>query len=273
MTELQSKEFELLKCFVDICDKLNLKYYLVCGTALGAIKYNGFIPWDDDIDVALCREDYEVFIKESQKYLPSYVFLQNYKSDPKYPQFFSKLRDSRTTYIEQSVEHIDMNHGVYIDIFPVDGYPDTPVGQRQLEFNKMVFMLSQSCAFQGKKSLKLIVLEKIIVLFGVKKSLKRIIERFDRMISSYSTKDCSIWCNHGNWQGKLEYAPKEQYGEGAWAMFEGLRVRVPEKYDEYLTQKYGDWRADPPESEKVGHHYYSVMDLHKPYTEYISKGE
>ena len=69
MNELQKIEFDLLKIFVEICQKLNLNYYLVCGTALGAVKYNGFIPWDDDIDVALCREDYEIFCQKAQQLL------------------------------------------------------------------------------------------------------------------------------------------------------------------------------------------------------------
>ena len=89
------------------------------------------------------------------------------------------------------------------------------------------------------------------------------------MISSYSTESSAVWCNHGNWQGRLEYARKEQYGNGAIKKFEDIEVIVPELYDEYLTQKYGDWRSDLPEEEKIGHHFYSVMDLDKPYDEYI----
>lgn len=89
------------------------------------------------------------------------------------------------------------------------------------------------------------------------------------IIFYYSTETSAIWCNHGNWQGKLEYAPKEQYGDGTWATFEGLKVRIPEKYDEYLTQKYGDWRAELPAEQQVGHHYAEVIDLNRPYTDYI----
>ena len=94
MNELQEKEFELLKIFVEICKKLNINYYMVCGTALGAVKYNGFIPWDDDIDVALCRKDYETFCESAQSYLPNGLFLQTYKTDKQFPHVFAKLRDS-----------------------------------------------------------------------------------------------------------------------------------------------------------------------------------
>ena len=74
-------------------------------------------------------------------------------------------------------------------------------------------------------------------------------------------------CNHGNWQKSLEYAPKEHYGQGTTAEFEGMTVRIPEQYDEYLTRKYGDWRAELPPEQRVGHHYYTLMDLDTPYTQ------
>jgi lipopolysaccharide cholinephosphotransferase len=106
-------------------------------------------------------------------------------------------------------------------------------------------------------------------LLGFHKNTNKYLKRLDKILSAYSTEVSPIWCNHGNWQGKLEYAPKEQYGKGVMMKFEGIDVRVPEKYDEYLTQKYGDWRADLPKEKQVGHHYYSVMDLNRPYTYYM----
>ena len=273
MNELQKIEYELLKQFIDISEKLGVTYYLVCGSALGAVKYNGFIPWDDDVDVALPRADYERFISEAQKYLPEHIFLQNYQTDPSFTHIYSKLRASNTTYIEKAVAHLPINHGVYIDVFPLDGYPKRKFDKMNMEMQKKVYQLQISCVYKFKRSLKGKILYKVGRVLGWHKRTAIILKKYNTCISKFPCNRAEIICNHGNWQGKLEYAPKEQYGEGAWAMFEGLRVRVPEKYDEYLTQKYGDWRADPPESEKVGHHYYSVMDLHKPYTEYISKGE
>ena len=139
MTNLQKIEFGILKEFIRICEILNLKYYIVCGSALGAVKYGGFIPWDDDIDVALPREDYEVFLCEAPKYLPEHLFLQTYKTDPKIPVIYAKLRNSNTTYIENSCKSIDMNHGIYIDIFPLDGYPVALKEQKKLERAKLFY--------------------------------------------------------------------------------------------------------------------------------------
>lgn len=269
MNELQKIEFELLKNFIDICESLGLKYYLVCGTALGAVKYNGFIPWDDDIDVALLRPDYEVFINKAQELLPENIFLQNYKTDPAFPQIFSKLRNSNTTYIEKASAKLPINHGIYIDIFPLDGYPKELKLQRKLEKKKRRYKRQLSCAFEVDRSLA----GKATCLFnkmiGCHKKTHMIAEKFEKTISSVSVWESDLWCNHGNWQGKLEYAPKWHYGDGALAQFEHTDVCVPEQWNAYLTQKYGDWRADLPEAEQVGHHYYEVLECNNSYIKYI----
>ena len=269
MTQLQTIELEILKEFIKACDKLGLTYYLVCGTALGAVKYSGFIPWDDDVDVALLRPDYELFCKNAQDVLPSNMFIQNYKTDPEFPQFFSKLRNSDTTYIESSVKTKRMNHGVYIDVFPLDGYPQNATEARWLERLKAIYKMELSAAYDSpcsKKIKPIIIAERAI---GCHKRTQKIAKKIDSMISAYSVENSKLWCNHGNWQGSIEYAPKEQYGEGTWAEFEGLKVRIPKNYDEYLTQKYGNWRDDIPNEEKIGHHYYTICDLTKSYTHYI----
>ncbi len=270
MNDLQQTEFEILKCFIEICERLNLKYFLVCGTALGAVKYGGFIPWDDDVDVALPREDYEIFCEKAQELLPEGFFLQTYKTDNKYPRIFAKIRNSNTAYFEKAVAKFKINHGVYIDIFPLDGYPTNKLAQKKIEFQKVYYDLLLSSNFDTDCTLKVKIIRKIFRILGFHKKTAKAIARFEKSISAYPTKNSKVWCNHGNWQKKLEYAPIEQYGNGIPMDFEGIRAVVPEKYDEYLTQKYGDWRADLPESEKVGHHYYSVMDLEKSYTEYMN---
>lgn len=272
MTDLQKIEFDMLKIFVGICERLDLKYYLVCGSALGAVKYEGFIPWDDDVDVGLLRPDYEIFIREAKKYLPDYLFLQNYHTDREFSQVFSKLRNCNTTYIEKSCANLHINHGVYIDIFPLDGYPDNDKDISKLEAEKIKFLRNMSCVYDMPDlTFKAKLAKKLRRILGKNKHTDKRVAKFEKVISSPNADSSSIICNHGNWQGKLEYAPKEQYGLGVWATFEGLKVRIPEKYDEYLTQKYGDWRADLPEDQKVGHHYFAVCDVNRPYSDYIEE--
>lgn len=269
MNDLQQKELELLKMFVDVCNSLNLRYYLVCGSALGAVKYKGFIPWDDDIDVGMPREDYEIFIKNVQPLLPNNIFLQNYKTDPSFPHVYSKLRNSDTTYIEKNVAHLKINHGVYIDVFPLDGYPQTWIEKKALKYKKKFLNWLQYCALDTRGGWRVDLRNSFFKKLGFHKKTHKTLARLERLISRYSTQDSKIWCNHGNWQGELEYAEKGQYNNGSVAEFEGIKVRIPENYDAYLTQKYGDWRADLPEEQKRGHHYYTVCDLENPYTKYI----
>ena len=273
MNDYQKVELELLKVFIDICQKLNLKYYMACGSVLGAVKYHGFIPWDDDIDVCLLRPDYDVFVREAPKYLPEYLFLQNYESDPLFPSIISKIRDSRTTWIEKGVAHLDINHGIYLDIFPIDGYPMTAKAQKAFEKRKMHYERVRAGSFKGKFRL-LHIRTNIIVLanklFGIFASSYENIKRYEALLRECLPEESNIWCNHGNWQGKLEYADKSQYGDGAWADFEGLKVRIPENYDAYLTQKYGDWRSDLPDDKKISGHFFEHQDVNKSYLEYMN---
>lgn len=276
MNDLQKAELEILKVFLEICNKEDLQYYLVCGSALGAVKYQGFIPWDDDIDVALPRVDYEKFIVVAHDYLPQYFFLQNYKTDQEYHRIGSKLRDSRTTYIERMTEDLKINQGVFIDVFPLDGLWITKKEQKEFkkiqkeyEVKRRVNLnynrLSRDNIFSIRTNL-VYFLRCITKCFS---NTWEIIEKYDHMISSYSSEKSEMYCNFANSVSESEYSPKQQYGKGIMMKFEGLDVRVPEKYDEYLTQKYGDWRKELPEKEQIGHHYYSIIDLENSYTKYM----
>jgi len=267
MNDLQKKEFELLKYFLDICEKLNLKYYLVCGSALGAVKYKGFIPWDDDMDIALPREDYEKFLEKAPSMLPENLFLQNYRTDKNFPAVFSKLRNSSTTYIESGYKNLKINHGVFIDIFALDGYPSDPAEISKFEKKKLWFVRKYLCALAPAGSTKARIMRQVLRFAGCHRNTAKSLAEYEKMIVSCD--NTQVWCNYGNFRGYMEKLPCDVYGEGVEADFEGIKVRIPSKYDEYLREKYGDYTQDPPLEEQVGHHYYEVLDLEKPYTEYI----
>ena len=269
MNELQQKEFDLLKEFDRICRELELPYFLVCGSALGAVKYQGFIPWDDDVDVAMYRQDYEKFITMAPAMLPQNLFLQNHRTEPRFPQLYSKLRDSETTYIEKTAATIPMNHGIFIDIFPLDGYPKGKLAQKRLEFRNKLYQSMLLSAYDFPRNAPNRVICGIYRLFGIHRRSGKIAAKLNHILSKYGVEGSELVCNHGNWQGKLEYAPKWHYGSGKTVKFEGLTSYVPESYDDYLGQKYGDWRADLPPEEQKGHHYHSVCDVHKAYTHYL----
>lgn len=257
---LQSAELNMLKVFLDVCSQLDVKPFLVCGSALGAIKYRGFIPWDDDVDVALLRSEYELFLDQAPEMLPEWCFLQNCRTEGSFPHIYSKLRDTRTVMIECSERLLPITRGVFIDVFPLDGYPENRIGQMIFEMRKQAYVRALNSAFEHEGLVRR-AFYGTLRLLGCHKHISSIAASYERMLKEYPPESSRLWCNHGNWQGKLEYAPREQYGKGYVATFEGLEVYVPEKYDDYLSQKYGDWRSDPPLEQRASHHRFSIVDI------------
>lgn len=263
MTNLQKVEFDILKSFIGVCEKLNLKYYLICGSALGAVKYNGFIPWDDDIDVALPRPYYNILMEKGQQFLPQEYFLQNYKNEKGLALISSKIKDSRTTYIEKDHCHLkSINHGVFIDVVPLDYYPED---DREFMLNFQVFNRCRRVHLKSKESYKNAIKNLIKPFFNIQKYY----QKFEEYLSLEEHSEYPYYCNLLNAKNNNRYLPIEVYGEGTTAKFEGIDVIIPEKYDEYLTAYYGNWRADLPPEQQVGHHYAEVIDLERPYTDYV----
>lgn len=273
MNQLQQVELNILKEFDRVCSILGLPYYLVCGSALGAVKYRGFIPWDDDIDVGMLRDDYNAFVEKAPALLDERFFLQNYRSEPAFPQIYSKLRDSSTTYIEASAAHLRINHGVFIDVFPIDGYPKGRLEKLLLEGRKRAYQSMLLSAYNVPRAGRSAVLHRLYCMLGIDRRTAKVASRLEGLLSRYPVAESDLMCNHGNWQGVLEYAPSDQYGQGASVLFEGMNICVPEKFHDYLTQKYGDYTKDPPETEQVGHHYFVICDCAKSYECYIEESK
>ncbi len=267
MSKLKLIELDLLQIFIKTCNDLGLKYYVIGGTLLGTVRHKGFIPWDDDIDVAMPRKDYEIWIKEAQDLIDNErYFVQTYHSDPYYPANFAKLRNNNTTFIESSLRGLDINHGVYIDVFPLDYYPK----------NSDVFRLKQFCltskitqaydtdAITYSKTKKMI--RKLASLFVLGTPFDAVRKRENLYRSVTHGK---LLANHCGAWGIKEIVPAEWYGEGKLLKFEGIEVSVPCKYRSWLHRVYGDYLKLPPEEKRVTHHYTEVIDLDKSYKEYL----
>lgn len=274
MNELQKVEMDLFLCFEETCKKLELNYFLVCGSALGAARHGGFIPWDDDFDVGMYREDYNKFLELAPGILPEGVFLQNYKTDPQFPYVFAKLRNSNTTFIQTVLSDLDINHGIYIDIFPLDGYPTSPSEQQKLARKKKQYIRRTNCALHmpSNLSLKGRLSLAYFKMLGYHKRTAKTLAKYESLISRYSVADAELVCSHGTWYGERDYIRKEYYGKGTDAEYEGVTVRVPEKLDAYLSSLYGDWRTPPPPEKQKGTHDCDVCDIKRPYTDYWKKG-
>ena len=267
LEQLKKKETDMLKEFISICEKLNLKYYLAYGTLIGAIRHKGFIPWDDDIDVVMPRKDYEIFLEKAQALLPEHLFLQHSGTEPDYMMSFAKIRNSNTTFMQISDRKFKINHGVFIDIIPLDFCPDDEKEyQKILQKKKRYdFRINNYLDYGTTKNINTKI--KIYIYKILYPSLKFLKKRREKLYKSISHGNkFTVFCFSKPW---LNTAPVEWFGEGVEVDFEGLKAIVPKGYHEWNTQLYGDYMQLPPLSEQVPHHYTGIIDLTKSYKEYI----
>lgn len=269
--KLKEKEIEILSKCIDVCSKLEIPFFLMGGTLLGAVRHGGFIPWDDDIDIGMYRSDYERFLREAPAMLPEGLFLQTYTSDPGYLLNFAKLRDSCTTFIQWVYKDIPMNHGVYIDIFPLDYYPDDTLKGRILLLKKKCLdqriMTGMYLPELQQESMLKRLARKLLRFPYRKLSLHDAMEAREKLYTS--VKESGWLANYGGAWGRREVVPAKWFAGGHKISFEGMEVLAPQEYDKWLTQVYGDYMTLPPEEKRVSHHGAKVIDLERPYTEYM----
>lgn len=268
LSRLKETEFEMLKAFDELCKTLNLKYYLLGGTLLGAVRHKGFIPWDDDIDVGMLREDYEVFIKCAQSLLPPELFVQNFYTDPEFPHNFTKIRNSNTTFIETPVRNQKINHGVFIDIFPLDYYPEKPRAVKWFNIrNKWLSRAVRAYFYMPHVTAVPRVRAIDAVMKMMYPSVNKLIRKREKLYTAF--KSGTRIANYSGAWGAKEIVPSEWYDTGAELEFEGLRTIGPKHYEKWLTQVYGDYMQLPPVEKRKGHHYTDAVSFDRPYTDFI----
>lgn len=163
-----------------------------------------------------------------------------------------------------------MNHGIYIDVFPLDGHPRSKGGKIKFELQNKVLSWKQFCFVKDNSKRRTRIRNFIFRLMGYHRKTAKVMRQKEELYKKFPLEQSIYWCNYGNWQKQLEYAHHTQYGKGTSAIFEGISVVIPEKYDEYLTQKYGDWRSDPPDEKKKTHHIVAIYDVERSYLEYLN---
>lgn len=279
MNDLQKCQLDLLKAFVAVCEKHNLRYFLVAGSCLGAVRHQGFIPWDDDIDVGMPREDYDKYIELQKEYEGTKYFIQTYKTDPHYLYNFAKLRDSSTTYIENFYKTYQMNHGVWLDIFPLDGFSyELENGAKfagkiksTWRCARISYLWGLRRKFHKRTFFKDLLLNMVAILFfwtNVGHYRNKRLEKRQKKVPYAEAKTAGNWCAL---YYKKEAIDKSWFGEGTKAMFEGLEVVIPKEYDKYLKSLYNDYMQYPPEDKRVGHHINSGFSLTQGYEEYMKE--
>lgn len=254
MEKLRLAQLEMLSilCEIDrICQKYNLHYWLFAGTLLGAVRHMGFIPWDDDCDIAMMREDYEKFISVLQLELPSHLFLQNKETDPHYPRKIVKIRSNRIKLIEKDEEFNEpYNQGVFVDIFIHDYYPSYSVPvlkyfQRYLDNKHRKFKFS-SDSFERRLFNVCLVPQSLF--FYISRAIFSIVWKcFRKKTSQY----VGISFDYADY--KAVYHAEDILPVKTKIEFEKFSFSVPRNPDALLRQCYGDYRRWPNENERHWH--------------------
>ena len=268
--KVQKIELEILLEFDRICKNHDINYQLFAGTLIGAIRHKGFIPWDDDIDVAMLRSDYNRFLSVVEDELGSEYFFQTHETDPNYINKFAKIRKNGTMFMEKLVEGIDMHHGLYIDIFAFDSIElDSLRGKYQVwklrtidSFFKYRIKSRHERLEDGFEKTKAKFKYKLINILpisklGVEKWAFNIMTKFNHIETEY----VGDLANPG--EGVLEqFMMRRKTLEDSieWD-FEGYKFPVPRAYDEVLTRAYGDYMQPPDEANRVSHHDIIKIDL------------
>lgn len=265
--KLQLKMLEMIKYIDKICKKNDIDYYLIYGSTLGAIRHKGFIPWDDDFDIGMTYENYLKFIDVCEKELnKDKYFLQRPENEPNYYLSFMKMRDITTTLVEESNKDKDITYGVYIDIFPIVGVPKNKIKRKILEINR-AFALSANCNVINNSFLYFIF--KIILKIVGKKNVLNICRK---NCVKYSCDDYDDWCSIFDGDGMaINMTTRDIMGKPKRVKFEDTQLPIPEKYDEYLKNIYGDYMKIPTlEQIKKKEHTPFILDFEHSYEEYLN---
>lgn len=260
---LQTEELKVMKIIKEICEKENIRYFMIGGTLLGAIRHSGFIPWDDDVDLAMPRKDYERFLEVSNKYLPSNIFVQNFRTDDKYRYYITRVLNKNILVEEKRFIGVDTPQAyASVDIFPIDGSPNIKFFRNIHYFRVMIRRFLMSLCYRDTidKERKRSKMENLLLNILIKIPFERIIspnkikESLDKLLKKYSM-DNSLYS--GTIMGAYrirEMVPTVMFGNPKLYKFEDDTFYGPELVDEYLKHMYGDYMKLPPKEQQKTHY-------------------
>ena len=268
-TEIRTEELKQLElgvlCYIrDKCIENGLKYYLMYGTLIGAIRHKGFIPWDDDVDIAMFRADFMKLMAAVQADTGSHYEVLSMYNVPDYPFSLAKVVDTRTRLVQHGVIGTHEKLGAYVDIFLIDAVPDDDRAYDQLV--RRVRTCSRRCYLSQRKLVlrkgqlvKDLCLALVSLPYKLFCPASKAIRKLDRVSASYEsnpTKRAGIFMDTFN--QKESTLTREQWADTVEMEFEGEEFTAPACYDELLRRTYGDYMQLPPKEQQVTHHDFDI---------------
>lgn len=270
LKRLQQSQLEILKDVDRVCKENNIEYYVTWGSALGAVRHGGFIPWDDDIDISMTWKNYVKFEEVAPKALNSKYFYQSMKTDKEHFIAWNKVRINNTTSMEPDFKHMKCHYGICMDVFPIVGVPKSKI--KKFAQKSMIF------AYRALKHEKYLTNRKpegntiFKIAYGaLPRSLKTFLDKkLLKEITKYDTDTAHAWVEFFTEAYDKTLFDREVFGNGHKIMFEDMEVTIPEKYNEYLEKTYGDYMVLPDEKDRIGHGEV-ILDFDKSYEHYWDK--
>lgn len=260
---LQLRILDILMSIDNVCREHNLRYYLWAGTMLGAVRHKGFIPWDDDLDIAMPRRDYDLLMQNAKEWMPKPFEVVAFETDNEYPLPFAKIQDSSTTLIERV--HLRYLGGIYLDVFPLDGMPQNKIKCRwhfikYQWYKKMLYFVHRDPYRHGHG-----ISCWLPLLCRKMYTMPQLQQKLRDLQKQWNYDDCELIVDHDD--GLKGIMSKSILGKPTNINFEGKEVMGVEDADKYLSQKYGDYMTIPP-GPKQRQHNFHLLDLEKSYKLY-----
>ncbi len=267
LRQLQLKELESLVYFDQFCKENELRYYLLGGCVIGAVRHGGFIPWDDDVDIIMPRRDYERMLRLWKQNESGERFLM-LKTDGEVftGNSFATLIDTSATMVKENQKEIDVPHGIVTDIFPLDGCPDKKLQRYMQYYHAMMYSLYITEVVPTKHGAPMKAVCTILLkLVPSRERRTKIWKKHEKKMTRYAFnthQKCTELCAGPHYM--LNEYPHEAFAKAVYHDFEGLSMPLPQGYDAYLKMAFGDYMALPPEDKQIPHHDLVALDLEKP---------
>ena len=262
LRELQLCELEIVRAVVDICRRHGLQLYMMGGTFLGAVRHQGFIPWDDDVDLGLSRTDYETFLQVAPQELPEGYCLRHFETDPDMPYYPAQVVDPAFEILDTSAQ-VEKTRCAWIDLFPLDGVPAGKLAfalhKYRLMYLRLMLKYSQFSQVVAVNLKHRPFHERVLIALGKHLHLEARLDThkrmvlIDRCLKKYPYEGARYVVNFMGAYKFREMFPKAIYDETAEYPFEDMTLPAPKDYDAVLTQMYGDYMTPPPAEEQNKH--------------------